>query len=420
MNSEPTPSTHDSSLFETAWKASGKGGWRLSWDSPLESDFQSYYAERYREHMVLGLAVGALAMVFSVFEDFMLPPEQRAMPLFVRFGIVMPTVLVLLLLIRRPALASWQQAILMFSTLGGAAAFLLMAFFVTAPMGRIYIDTLVLIQIFGLALLRMQFGYALVSVLAIAAGTAIALFQLPFPVRPEERIIDLMLIGFAGMLCIVTNYMMERSARSDYLQQRLLELRQQDLEESNSHLEQLLRSDALTGIANRRYFDERIAEEFRRAERAAYPLALLMVDVDCFKQYNDTYGHQAGDDTLIQVAQSLAVYARRPGDVAARYGGEEFALILPGSSEEDAFAIAEEVVAHVFAKALPHRTSPVFDRITVSIGVASILPAEHGADITQLVANADQALYFAKTAGRNRACTWSMVATKAEAASRGA
>jgi diguanylate cyclase (GGDEF)-like protein len=412
MTSAPTPS-QDGSLFETAWKASGKGGWRLSWDSPLEGDFQAYYAERYRDHMALGLAVGALAMVFSVFEDFMLPPEQRFMPLFIRFGVVMPTVVALLLLIRRPAMASWQQGILVFSTLGGASAFLLMAFFVTVPMGRIYIDTLVLIQIFGLALLRMQFGYALVCVVVIAVGTTLALFMLPFPVKPDERIIDLMLIVFAGMLCIVANYMMERSARSDYLQQRLLELRQQDLEESNSHLEQLLRSDALTGIANRRYFDERITDEFRRAERAAYPLALLMVDVDSFKQYNDTYGHQAGDETLIQVAQSLALYARRPGDVAARYGGEEFALILPGSSEADALAIAEEVVAHVFSRQLPHATSRVCDRVTVSIGVASILPSEGGADTTQLIANADQALYFAKTTGRNRAAIWTKVAQKA-------
>ncbi|MDF3030942.1 MAG: hypothetical protein K0R03_1500 [Moraxellaceae bacterium] len=408
MSSASRPD-QDSSLYESAWKASGKGGWRLSWDSPLEADFQAYYAERYREHMVLGLAVGALAMVVSVFEDFLLPSGERNMPLLIRFGVVLPVLLLLIMLIRRPAVSAWQQAILMLSTLGGATAFLLMAHFVQSPLGRIYVDTLLLIQIFGLALLRMQFSYALACVLLIAAGTAFALFNFEFPVAPGEQLIDFILILFAGMLCLVANYLMERSARSDYLQQRLLEFRQQDLEESNSHLEHLLRSDALTGIANRRYFDQRLEEEFRRAERGGYPLALLMLDVDCFKQYNDTYGHQAGDQTLTQVAQALAVFARRPGDMAARYGGEEFALILPGSTEEDALIIAGDIVGHVYGKGIRHETSRVGDRVTVSVGVASVRPGASDAGVPELIANADQALYLAKTRGRNRACTWSMV-----------
>ncbi len=409
MSTAVSRPAQDASLYESAWKASGKGGWRLAWASPLEADFQGYYAERYRGHMALGLAVGALAMVVSAFEDFLLPSGQRVMPLFIRFGVVLPVVLLLLFLIRRPALAAWQQSILMLSTLGGATAFLLMAYFVSSPLGRIYLDTLLLIQIFGLALLRMQFPYALACVLTIAAGTGLALSLLDFPGHPGEWRIDLILIIFAGMLCLVANYLMERSARSDYLQQRLLEFRQQDLEESNQHLEYLLRSDALTGIANRRHFDQRLEEEFRRAERGAYPLALLMLDVDCFKQYNDSYGHQAGDQALIHVAQSLAGFARRPGDMAARYGGEEFALILPGSSEDDALAIAREVLAHVHARELRHESSQVCDRLTVSIGVASLRPGASDAGVPALIANADQALYLAKSRGRNRACAWSMV-----------
>jgi diguanylate cyclase (GGDEF)-like protein len=409
MSTASRPASQDSSLYESAWTASGKGGWRLSWNSPLEADFQAHYAERYREHMVLGLAVGAFAMVVSCFEDFLLPSGERYMPMLIRFGLVLPAILLLILLIRRPAYARWQQSILMLSTLGGATAFLLMAHFVESPLGRIYIDTLLLIQIFGLALLRMQFSYALACVLLISTGTGFALFNFEFPGIAEERLIDFILIVFAGMLCLVANYLMERSARSDYLQQRLLEFRQQDLEESNSHLEHLLRSDALTGIANRRYFDQRLDEEFRRAERGGYPLALLMLDVDCFKQFNDTYGHQAGDQALAQVAQSLAVFARRPGDMAARYGGEEFALILPGSSEEDALAIATEIVAHVQERNIRHDTSRVCNRVTVSIGVASVRPGASEAGIPELIAAADQALYLAKGSGRNRACIWSMV-----------
>lgn len=407
MNPAPTPS-RDPSLYESALAASSGGRWRLSWDEPLESDFQASYAARYRHHMVLGLAVGALAMIVSVFEDFMLPPGERAWPLFVRFGVVFPTVLLLLWLIRKPAMDRHQQSLLMFATLGGATSFLMMAHFVASPLGRMYLDTLILIQIFGLTLLRMQFAYAIACALVITAGTTAALAGLRLPGHGGEHVIDLMLIAFAGMLCLVANYLMERSARSDFLQQRLLEFRQAELQASNAHLEQLLRSDALTGIANRRCFDQTLADEFRRAERGHYPVSLLMLDVDSFKQYNDTYGHQAGDETLVQVAQSLARFARRPGDLAARYGGEEFALILPGSSEKDALAIAEELVAHVHDRALPHQTSRVCDRVTVSVGVATLQP-DAGGSLVELMANADQALYLAKGQGRNRACTWSML-----------
>lgn len=408
----PAPSP-DKSLYELPWPSGGKSSWRLAWEEPQESDFQASYAARYRDHMSMGLGVGALAMVVSAFEEFMLPAGERAWPLLLRFGLVLPAVLALLWLVRRPSLDRYQQAILTFATLGGAAAFLLMAGLVDSPLGRIYLDTLVLIQIFGLTLLRMQFTYAVVCALVIAAGTTGALFFLEFPGSGDEHVIDLMLITFAGMLCLVANYLMERYARSDYEQQRQLEQRQRELEDSNAQLEQLLRSDALTGLANRRYFDQTLADEFRRAERGNSSLALLMLDVDCFKQYNDTYGHQAGDDTLVAVARSLKQFARRPGDIAARYGGEEFALILPGSNEADALAIAGELVAHLYGRQLPHVSSRVCDRVTVSVGAAAILPTEGKAGVSDLIANADQALYLAKARGRNRACSWTMVAANA-------
>lgn len=402
----PLRVTPQRTLYESAWQAARRWHWRLAWASPLEADFQEHYAQRYRSQMVLGLAIGAVAMLVSLFEDFLIPAGQRDMPMFIRFGLVLPAVLVLTFLISRDFMARWQQSLLMLSTLGGASAFLLMAFFVSSPLGRIYIDTLMLIQIFGLTLLRMQFAYAIACVLVIVTGTTSALLLLDFPGSLAENLIDLMLIVFAGLLCLVANYLMERSARSDYLQQRLLEIGQQELEKTNTHLQQLLRSDALTGIANRRHFDARLDEEFRRAARSHTPVALLMIDIDSFKQYNDSYGHQAGDETLTRVAQSLALFARRPGDVAARYGGEEFALILPGSSEADALAIAEEAVAHVYEQNLPHRSARASDRVTVSIGVAALQPGEN-ADVAELIEQADQALYFAKSSGRNRARSWS-------------
>ncbi len=407
--------THDKASYECAWQGARSWHWRFDWTALLEADFQQYYADRYRGQMVLGLAVGALAILVSVFEDFLIPAGQREMPLFIRFGLVFPAVLILVLLISRPALARWQQAILMLSTLGGASAFMLMAFYVSSPLGRIYIDTLMLIQIFGLTLLRMQFSYAIACVSVIVTGASSALLLLDFPGTQPENLIDLMLIVFAGMLCLVANYMMERSARLDYLQQRLLEIGQLELEKTNTHLQQLLRSDALTGIANRRHFDVRLDEEFRRATRSRSAVALLMVDVDSFKQYNDSYGHQAGDEALVRVAQALSLFARRPGDVAARYGGEEFSLILPGSNEADALVIADEIVAHVFNQHMPHRSARASDRVTVSIGVAALQTEQEMVDAAELVARADQALYFAKSSGRNRARSWTGLQKGSEA-----
>jgi diguanylate cyclase (GGDEF)-like protein len=400
-------------VYESAWKAQ-RYSWWLRYTAPLEAHFQAYYAERYHEHMKIGLGIGALAMIFSTFEDFLIPAGLRDIPLLIRFGLVLPLVCLLFMLIRRRELARWQQPILMFTTLGGAFSFMLMAFFVPSPEGQIYIHTLMLVQIFGLVLLRMQFAYAISVVFIIAIGVGVALFNFSFFGSPADHFIEVMLIVFAGILCLVGNYLIERSARLDFLQQRLLEFGQEDLEASNAHLQDLLRSDALTGISNRRHFDQHISDEFRRAERSNYSIALLMLDVDCFKPYNDTYGHQAGDEALIKVAKIIATFARRPGDVAARYGGEEFALILPGSNEVDALEIAEEIVASVYAQNLPHKASSMSDRLTVSIGVAALQPDGKGRDEACLIANADQAMYLAKTTGRNRSKAWSAITENPE------
>lgn len=412
MNSTtPAAGTGDRAILESVWQDRRPGAWwRLPFPEPLESSFQAHYARRYRGHMALGLGIGVLAILVTVFEEFLFPPEQRGILLFIRLGLMLPISILLFLLVQSGTWEKRQQSMLMMAALGGAFGFLMMGYFAPASGSRLYVGTLVMVEIFGIILLRMQFAYALSCVLVIASGAVAALMWLSFPGSGQDHFFDLALIVFSGSLCLVGNFMMERSARSDFLQQRLLEIRQQDLEASNSYLQLLLRTDALTGISNRRYFDQRLQEEFRRAERGDYPLALLMVDIDCFKPFNDTYGHQAGDEALSRVAGVLATFARRPGDLAARYGGEEFALILPGSREHDAKVIADELVTAVFANGFPHGASLVADRVTISAGVASIQPGQENCDEVRLIARADQALYEAKTTGRNRAVSWSALA----------
>jgi diguanylate cyclase (GGDEF)-like protein/hemerythrin-like metal-binding protein len=173
--------------------------------------------------------------------------------------------------------------------------------------------------------------------------------------------------------------------------------------EANRQLEARARTDGLLGIANRRCFNERLQLEWQRARREQTPLALLMLDVDHFKRYNDAYGHLAGDDCLRSVAQALAAEVMRPADLLARYGGEEMAALLPNTDIAGASHVAARIQARVETLAIAHRDSPVALRVTLSIGAAAITP-DGSREAESLVAAADRALYQAKETGRNRIC----------------
>ena len=155
--------------------------------------------------------------------------------------------------------------------------------------------------------------------------------------------------------------------------ERLVFEKTRALEEANQKLVILSNTDGLTGIANRRSYDDVLATEWRRAARLGHPLALAMLDIDLFKNYNDLYGHVAGDDCLRQVAAVLMAHARRAGDFAARYGGEEFVLILPAAETQKAFQLAESIRISVEQLAVPHEGSP-HGIVTVSIGLAAMPP----------------------------------------------
>jgi diguanylate cyclase (GGDEF)-like protein len=183
-------------------------------------------------------------------------------------------------------------------------------------------------------------------------------------------------------------------------EQQLVDLNAQ-LDEALARLEQVSETDALTGIANRRHFDRRLAEEWSRVDRYGTPFALLLVDVDHFKRYNDRQGHQQGDRCLREVAQVLLACARRPTDLVARYGGEEFAVLLPHTTHEAAATQAQRLLGAMDEARLPHPDSPVAPFVTLSIGGALAEPGQ-AAGMEALVQAADRALYRAKAAGRHR------------------
>jgi len=173
------------------------------------------------------------------------------------------------------------------------------------------------------------------------------------------------------------------------------------LKQHADRLRELALTDTLTGVANRRSFDDRLKSEWRRCQRNRRPIALILIDVDHFKQYNDTYGHQAGDKCLAQVATAMKLSLRRPADLLSRYGGEEFACLLPETGLGQAMRRAEELGRSVENLGIPHAQSSAGPVVTVSCGAAALVP---GAELQprNLVRVADEMLYAAKRAGRNR------------------
>lgn len=188
--------------------------------------------------------------------------------------------------------------------------------------------------------------------------------------------------------------------RRTALIQQMVEVKTDELQRANHELDRLSRTDYLTGVANRRFFEESLDREWSRAARGKYAISLLMIDVDYFKAYNDCYGHIEGDYCLQQVARALSVSVKRPADMVARFGGEEFVVLLP-ETEEGALALAEECRKKVEELQIAHQDSEVSQYVTVSIGVCSLIPIG-GQPARALVKAADDALYRAKNEGRNR------------------
>ena len=186
----------------------------------------------------------------------------------------------------------------------------------------------------------------------------------------------------------------------------LATVRSQKLASEHDHFQKMSLVDGLTGVGNRRAFDEKLRTLWLQAQQGQTPLSLIMLDVDTFKRYNDNLGHQAGDECLRRVAAAMS-RAARSTDVCARYGGEEFALLLPGADAAKAQVVAARVHAEVAREQLPHPASPVSTFVTVSLGVSCITPnPDQNIESHTLVRQTDAALYEAKAAGRNRTCVF--------------
>lgn len=230
-------------------------------------------------------------------------------------------------------------------------------------------------------------------------GSSLEMLLLAFALADRINVMRQEKLQAQAQLLQAQDQLVESLQRSERELERRVAQRTEELQVLNQRLETLSMTDALTGIANRRQFDELLALECKRAARHAAPLGLAIMDVDWFKTYNDRYGHPAGDACLRQIAQALATALGRPTDVIARYGGEEFVLLAPMSDLDGTCAIAQRLLEAVRSLQLAHADSP-FGEVTLSIGVAALLAGEQQAPA--LMQRADAALYRAKQSGRNR------------------
>lgn len=374
-------------------------GSQLHFPDPLEQEFQRDYASRYRTHTQLALLLGVAVLLASGAIDSVWQPSVAGQMWTVRLMTALP--LIGLLLLSRGSLGErhMQGLAALASCVAGAGLAGLSQTALT-PFNHYYSGAITLVMLIVFVLSRMQFKWGVRSALAmlVILNTGLLGFG-----TADIRLITInnFLFVTSAVFALVGTFLIERSLRQNYLQSRLLAFQNSGLEESNLRLQFLTAIDGLTQIANRRSLDATLGTEWQRALRKREPIGMVMIDVDHFKLFNDTYGHQAGDQCLREVADAVKDFARRPGDLAARYGGEEFVLVLANANQQQARLVAERVRDKIVALAIPHEGSS-HGSVTASFGVASLVPGSHEGGPEVLLLAADQALYRAKEGGRNR------------------
>ena len=206
---------------------------------------------------------------------------------------------------------------------------------------------------------------------------------------------------FSSFLGMALAYAIDRQHRENYLQNCMIELNRLELMRQAQQLSILSQQDALTGLANRRYLDEVLENEWKRSIRHEVPITIMMVDIDCFKLYNDTLGHIQGDQCLRRIAILLGSISSRSGDLAARYGGEEFLLLFSMTDKDQALIQVQRLMELVRNIAIAHPRSSVSKYVTISVGVATMIPHLNDS-LSEFISKADHALYVAKSNGRNQ------------------
>ena len=362
-----------------------QGFLKLKFDPPLEQEFRQVLRNeslpQIRRNLWLAFAFVA---GFSLLTHMVIDPGVNRLMDLLRLAIFGPVLAVALLCMHLPRYQKIYPAVfLVGAPIFGVGVVVLAV--IASRQGVNMISTVVLVTIYIYFMLGMLFWSAVVSATVVFASYVISasISGLPAP----EMLIDLGVLCFANVMGAMVCYTLERANRTHFLEERLL-------------IETASR-DGLTGIHNRRLFDEHIDRIWPQAARDGVPLSLMLIDIDHFKAYNDYYGHQAGDECLKRVARCLTLSARRPLDITTRYGGEEFAIVLYDAGREHVEEATRRIQAGMETLAIEHLASPAGSkRLTVSIGAACVMP-QAGRTHFGFIQLADEALYAAKVRGRD-------------------
>lgn len=378
-----------------------KGLNRLRFSKPIEDLFTQYYLSKYIWQIRSALITGILLYgVFGALDSFIFP-DSRVYMWLIRYLVVIPMgifVLAMTFRIKEERIIHMIHSALIVVAGLGITAMVYLA--IKNNKAFMYYGGLLLVVFYAYSLSGLRFYYAAFSSISITILYPIidlAIIQTP----KEQLIMNMFFLVSANLLGLPISYMLERQRRKDFLLTALLAVERSKTEELIEKLKAISYLDGLTGIPNRRHFEEKVNKEWVRSLRSGKPLSLLMADIDFFKRYNDSEGHLKGDECLKEVAKIIESVLRQHIDMVARYGGEEFVIVLPETSLDQAVSVAERVRRAVEDLKIPHPNSEVSDYITVSIGVTSIIP-RRGLEISEIIKRADTALYRAKREGRNR------------------
>lgn len=342
-----------------------------------------------------------LAANLFLFADWIMVPDVFDVALVLRLGVLTPFGLLLMVLTLLSISMRVREKMLLVIDLLSAMLHAFLCIQSNSPMAQMYTVGLAIIMLYSTSHLRTRFWVTATSTAGVMGIYAFTLTQFESP--QWEVLISIGLLLFSSAVFTLYNlYGLEYEERLNYLMTLRHQRMQSQLKKANRMLERVSRVDALTQVANRRHFDQFLTHVWERARRDSASVTVLMLDVDCFKAYNDHFGHPKGDQCLTAVAKAIYNSLRKPGDLLARYGGEEFIAVLSKADLAQGLAAAERVRRAVMALRIEHPKSSVDQWVTVSIGVATLQSNLPQTSPQTLVAMADEALYQAKNDGRNR------------------
>ncbi len=380
---------------------------KLKFPNDIEKDYDNKSNSLFIDSSRSILSFGVLLYLFFGFVDYALAEEQAGTLWIIRMVIAGAMLLTINLVFNR-RLVHW---VIKFASFGMVVIGLSIVGFmalVDEPYAYAYHLGLIPWQVFVLVVLRTNLrAIAINSIIVYIAYILVSVTKDFLPYHPEvDELVIIMhplFTVFWGVLILMGIYLgyeLEKTSRIAFVKNRLLSLDAQRLTLLGEELHLLSTTDSLTGLANRRHLENCFDSEWRRAIRTQDSIALIMIDIDHFKKYNDLYGHQAGDDCLRQVCDSLKEYAQRSGELIGRYGGEEFVVLLPRMTLVRAQVLAESMCSRIAGLNIEHGES-MDNKVTISIGIAAMVPSIKD-DPANLLRIADRCLYRAKADGRNR------------------